>query len=126
MRAASLLYPSARLTRAARAYRFGSDRELQHALHTFASAVEENAAHDETASSAAGRNSDEEASACAQDERPCEHPSTTSPLADPGAAHSPDMHAIKQELTGLAQHHQGAGPIADEDEASELPPAVST
>ena len=63
IRAASLFHRTARLSRAARAYRFGSDRELQGALHTFASAVAEHVADDAVASFDVDSTSEEEASA---------------------------------------------------------------
>ena len=108
IRAASLFHRSARLTRAARAYRFGSERELQKALHTFASAVAENAADDDECSPDVHSNAHEEDSAGAYDVTPIV---ATSPAIDEVDA-----------------SHTQAGPIADADEAaaSELPSAGVT
>ena len=74
IRAASLFHRSARLTRAARAYRFGSDRELQEALHTFASAVAENAADADEVPPSADSNAHEEDLAWAPDTTPLDSP----------------------------------------------------
>ena len=108
IRAASLFHRSARFTRAARAYRFGSERELQEALHTFASAVAENAADDDDSSPDVHSNAHEEDSAGAHDVTPIV---ATSPAIDEVDA-----------------SHTQAGPIADADEAaaSELPSAGVT